>query len=255
MRGRSWGAWTGAGAAAALAAYAFAVRPRHLRWGATDEEVARPMPLDGTVRHPTYVTNRAVTIDAPPEEVWPWLVQMGESPRGGFYSHVAVERAFGMKVENADDILPLFQELEKGDVLDRKGNMVVRAIEPGRWLVLGPREGALPGGDSTWTLALYPTGEGSTRLVSRVRAKLPRTPGGLLWLLLLDPGQFVMERRMLLGIKARVEGKAEEARPPAGEDTTPAANPAPTVHFPPAREERPFLRRRTRRRPRRLQTV
>jgi hypothetical protein len=198
---------TAAGAGAALAGYAFILRPWHLRWGATDAEVARGMPLDGRVRRPTVVTNRAVTIAASPEHVWPWLAQMGEAPRGGYYSYAWIERLTGMQVANADEVLPAFQRIEPGDALDRTGYMTVQAVEPGRFLVLGPPE-APADADSTWALGLYPQADGTTRLVSRVRARFPRTPGGWLWRLVLDPGQFVMERKMLLEIKRRAEALA-----------------------------------------------
>lgn len=193
--------------AAGLAAYAFVARPRHLRWGATDEEISRRMPFDGTVDDPTYVTNRAITIRAGPREVWPWLVQMGELPRGGYYSYEWIERLMGMRVANAKTVLPWFQHLRVGQALDRKGDMVVKDVEPGRFLVLGPPAGA-PDFAATWTLALYPGPDGGTRLLSRVRARLPRGPRGWLWLALLDPGQFVMERKMLLEIKRRAEALA-----------------------------------------------
>jgi hypothetical protein len=197
-----------AAVSAALGAAAYAVaRPRHLRWGATDVDLARAMPLDGAVPHPTYVTTRAVTIAAPPDDVWPWLAQMGESPRGGYYSYAWIERLMGMKVANADEVRPDLQQLEEGDVIDRTGYMTVRAVEPGRHLVLGPPEAA-GDLDSTWCLALYPRPDGTTRLVSRVRARLPRGARGRIWWALLDPGQFLMERKMLLEIKRRAEALA-----------------------------------------------
>ena len=193
-------------AALGAAAYTLA-RPRHLRWGATDVDLERSMPLDGAVPHPTYVTTRAVTIAARPEHVWPWLAQMGEFPRAGYYSYAWIERLMGMKVANADEVRPEFQRLEEGDVIDRSGYMTVKAVAPGRHLVLGPPEAAADV-DSTWCLALYPRADGATRLVSRVRARLPRGPRGLLWWALLDPGQFLMERKMLLEIKRRAEALA-----------------------------------------------
>lgn len=194
--------------AASLAAYALAIRPWHLRWGAMDEEIARAMPLDERVKNPTYVTNRAITIDAKPEEIWPWLAQMGELPRGGFYSYVWVERLMGMRVENAERILPEFQQLKVGQALDRAGNMLVKAVEPNRYLALGPPEEPNPDTDffeSVWVIGLYPIDEKSTRLVSRVRAHIKNTPRGWFWMALLDPGQFVMERKMLVEIKRRAE--------------------------------------------------
>jgi hypothetical protein len=164
------------------------------------------MPLDAEVADPTYVTNRAITIRALPEEIWPWLAQMGELPRSGFYSYVAVERLLKMQVENADRVLSEFQDPKVGDALDHAGTMLVKAVEPNSFLILGPPP--TPELAVTWAIALYPRWDGSTRLVSRCRARLPRGSKGLFWLALLDPGQFLMERKMLLGIKKRAESRA-----------------------------------------------
>lgn len=224
MTRRSWRGLVGATAvgagAAAFAAYMGVVRRWHLRWGATDDEIAREMPLDGEVANPTYVTNRAITIRALPEEIWPWIAQMGELPRGGFYSYLAVERLLQMQVENADRILSEFQDPKVGDALDRAGTMLVKAVEPNRYLVLGPPP--TPELAVTWAIALYPGARGFTRLVSRCRARLPRGPKGLFWFSILDPGQFLMERKMLLGIKERAESTASKSRresnPRAGDE-------------------------------------
>ncbi|HEU4759996.1 MAG TPA: SRPBCC family protein [Dehalococcoidia bacterium] len=205
--------WALAGlAGASFAAYGRVIRPWHVRWGATDDDVRRSMPLDRIVERPTYVTNRAVTIRAQPGEVWPWLAQIGEFPRGGFYSYDWIERVMGMRVASAEHILPEFQQPQRGDALDRAGNLTVRALEPGRWLVLGPPEGQ-PWGDATWCLALYPADDGSSRLVSRVRVRLSRWTWAVVMFLLLDPGQFIMERRMLLGVKRRAEALAAARQP------------------------------------------
>ena len=202
-----------AAGAAGLTTYLLAVRPWHLRWGATEEEIDRVMPLDDRVQHPTYVTNRAVTVAARPEEIWPWLAQMGESPRGGFYSYEWIERLMMMRVLNAERIIPQYQNLRAGDVLDRSGNIEVKALEPGHWLVLGPPDTKGAWGASTWCLALYPIDEEGTRLVSRVRARIDRwTPFSVALLLMLDPGQFLMERKMLLGIKRRAEALASDRK-------------------------------------------
>ena len=91
--------------AGGLALYARTLRPKHVRWGATDDEIRRPMPLDDRVTGATYVTNRAVTVRARPDEIWLWLAQIGESPRAGYYSYEWVERLMGMDVKNADAIL------------------------------------------------------------------------------------------------------------------------------------------------------
>jgi hypothetical protein len=171
------------------------------------------MPLDEKVKQARYVTTRAVTVCARPVEIWPWVVQMGELPRGGFYSYDWIENLMGMHIKSADRILPEFQQLETGAVLVKDGGIVVKAVEAEHYLALGPPEN-LPSWDNTWVLALYPAGPNDTRLVSRVRARLRPTLKNILFMLILDPGQFIMERKMLLGIKKRAEDlarkKAEE---------------------------------------------
>jgi hypothetical protein len=114
-----------------------------------------------------------------------------------------VERLLKLKVANAERILPEFQDPKVGDALDRAGNMRVKAVVPGRMLVLGPPP--LPDLQVTWAIVLSPAGDKATRLVSRCRARLPRNAKGVLTFLILDPGQFLMERRMLLEIKRRAE--------------------------------------------------
>jgi hypothetical protein len=192
-------------AAAAGAAYHFFFRPWHASWGSTRDERDRTMPLDELVEKPNLVTNRAVTINAPAEEIWPWLVQMGELPRGGFYTYSWIERLLGVRTVNATVILNEFQHVKPGDHLDRDGNLVVKALVPNRFIVLGPPAGT-PSGDATWSIELVPADENSTRLISRVRARIAPNVRGAFWLALLDPGQFIMERKWLLGVKARAEG-------------------------------------------------
>jgi hypothetical protein len=201
-----------AGGIAAASASLLLLRRWQRRWNATAEEVARPLPLDDEVSDSTYVTNRAITVPARPEDIWPWISQMGELPRGGFYSYVTVERLLGMKVENAVRILGL-ESPKVGEAIDRAGTMLVKAIEPNRALVLGPRPSADLG--VTWAIALFPSGDGSTRLLSRCRARLPRGLRGLLASLILDPGQFLMERKMLLELRRR--GIHSAATNPIGE--------------------------------------
>lgn len=195
------GAILGAGALGAAASL-YLLRRSKNRWNASRDETASPMPLDAEVANPTYVTNRAITIRALPEQIWPWLAQMGELPRGGFYSYLTVERLLGMKVRNSKDVLPEFQTPQVGEALDRKGTMLIKAVERNRYLVLGPPP--TPNLAVTWALALHPAG-GGTRLVSRCRARLPRGWRGRLADAILGPGQLLMERRMLLEIRDRAE--------------------------------------------------
>jgi hypothetical protein len=204
-------ACTGAFASAIALLYARVARPWHLHWGATASECAGNMPLDERVADATVVSTRGITIDAPATQVWPWLVQMGDRPRAGYYSYAWIERMQGMRIENAKRILPEFQSLKVGDTLDRNGTIAVLHAEPGRSLVLGPPE-RVEGLRCTWAFELISTSERSCRLVTRVRAKLSywqmlRGAPIYVWpfLLLLDPGVFVMERKMLREIKRLAE--------------------------------------------------
>jgi hypothetical protein len=199
---------------AAIGCYFRCVRPWHLRWGASDDEVMRLMPLDERISDPTSVSTRAITIQARPDQIWPWLVQMGDAPRAGYYSYAWIERLTGMQIENSKRILPEYQTLQVGDCLDKNKTMTVLGIEPGRDLVLGPPE-SVDWLQCTWAFNIFPVDERTSRLVTRVRAKwtyadvMKKTPAATwpMWLLL-DPGVFIMERKMLLGIKERAEASA-----------------------------------------------
>ena len=102
------------GGVAGLAAYAFFVRPWHLKWGATEEELNMSLPGDGLVQNPKLNATHAITINAPVRDVWPWLVQVGQN-RGGFYSYTWLENLVGCEMRNADQIVPEWQELKVGD--------------------------------------------------------------------------------------------------------------------------------------------
>ena len=125
-------------AAAAGAAYVLAVRPRLLRWGATTQEAAGPLPGDEIVPAPRMQSTRAVTIKAPVSGVWPWLVQLGAG-RGGMYSYDWLENAAGLGIHSADRILPELQHLKVGDIvpLSPDGGLEVRSLESGSVLGLG----------------------------------------------------------------------------------------------------------------------
>jgi hypothetical protein len=186
----------------AAAIYALLVRPWHLRWGATDSEVARPMPGDGLVERPQLAATRAITIASPPSEVWPWLVQMGAYTRAGWYSYDRIDNAGRT---SAWEIDPDLQHLEVGDVLPTDaggGGFEVRAIDPERSLVLGidaPRTVSL-----SVAITLEPVRGDRTRLVIRLRQRAP-TWRGWPFLAAMDVGDFLFMRRMLLGIRARAE--------------------------------------------------
>ncbi|GAA4473942.1 SRPBCC family protein [Phytohabitans houttuyneae] len=201
--------WTlaAAGLGAALAStYPLLLRDRCLHWGATPDEVIREIPGDDLVIQPDVLSTRAVTIDAPPEAIWPWLVQMG-SRRGGAYTYDWIENLFGLDMHSADEILPEFQDLKAGDVLPIGADgpsMTVEIFEPERVLCLRADNAAW-----VWTFALYPV-DGGTRLISRNVIATPYASAvrRLYNMFVLEPGSLLMERKMLLGIKERAERTA-----------------------------------------------
>ena len=190
--------------AAATGAYLLLIRPWHERWGATDEEVQRAMPGDDEVKRPMIKGTRAVTIDARPEEIWPWLVQIGTG-RAGWYSYDWIENRMGLDISSTDRIIPEFQHLEVGDTIPLAPGLAipVKAIKPNESLLLVGHDPKM--GDTSWVFVLYPLDKRHTRLVIRARVRWPLTPGGILWLLVTEPGSFLMVRKMLLGIKQRAE--------------------------------------------------
>ena len=121
----------------AVALYRYRVRPWMYSWGADDDEITAVLPGDELVSASMLRTTRAVTIDAPIDAVWPWLVQIGED-RGGFYSYSVLERLAGAHIQNANTIHPEWQDIRVGDTMwlaRRYGDaarQVVAAVEPDR---------------------------------------------------------------------------------------------------------------------------
>lgn len=181
-------------------------RPWHSRWGSSEAELRATLPGDDIVANPHYTIQHAVTIEATPDVIWPWLVQLGQD-RGGFYSYDWLERLVGDKVQNADRIHPDWQTLQPGDLVratqpDYLGGLLgpnvgwrVVRLERHRVLVLGG-----------WgAFVLEPKGN-ATRLIVRTRgAGKPNVPLAPFGLFVFEPAHFIMERRMLLGIKERAE--------------------------------------------------
>lgn len=213
-------AWTVLPGAAGFLTYTQVIRPWHLRWGTTREEARRRLPGDELVPGAKLTATHALTIRAEPARVWPWLIQMGQG-RGGLYSYDWLENLFGLDIHSAESILEEFQSLEVGDILplapDGFGPRVVE-LEPCRALVLhgdsrrDPQAAPLRRirrGDYvnvSWVFVLNETAQGSTRLVERLRLDWNRSLRNTFFnRVLLEPASFVMERKMLLGIKRRAE--------------------------------------------------
>jgi hypothetical protein len=208
---RRWSilAISGATVAAATCAYLRRFEPWFRRWGATEAEVAAPLPIDDLVTPTARRTTRAITIGAAPDEVWPWLVQIGQD-RAGFYSYTCLENLVGAGMHNARDVRAEWQERHRGDSVwlasearfHERGRQVAALVEAPRALVLvspadwerlernEPASGA-------WGFFLVPRGD-STRFVIR-------SSGGAVGTHLFDALHFLMEQKMMRTVRDRVE--------------------------------------------------
>jgi len=227
------GILAGAGALVAAAA-GVTLRPRLWRrmldWGATAEEARRALPGDELLPDADLVATRAISIAASPAEVWPWLVQIGVG-RAGAYAYDWLDRLFGLDMRSSRRIVPELQDLAVGDMVpvanDGTG-LRVRAIERERVLATLADDGSW-----AWTWTLEPVGD-TTRLISRTRMATAHQslPARMATRLLLVPASWVMERRMLLGLRDRAEGRVAAAVPAVPRTTTTAATEiAPGVHL------------------------
>jgi hypothetical protein len=184
----------------------------HLRWGASPNEITETLPGDGFLPHAQYRSTRAITIDAPAEAVWPWLVQVG-CRRAGFYSNDLLDN---LGHPSARTIVPELQHLEVGQWVPMSPSSTpsdvtafkVHSFEVNRWLLWSKP-------DSTWAWQLTHTDTGGTRLVTRIHAArdwkhpLMAIPS----VALMEFGDFAMLRRMLRGIKERAESLGSETQP------------------------------------------
>jgi hypothetical protein len=216
-----WAAALGLGLAAGVS-YATRVRPWLLNWGATWDESDCHLTGDEFAPDCQYRATRAVTIHAPVEYVWQWLVQIGQD-RGGFYSYSWLENLFFADMRNADRIVPEFQERHLGDTVwlanpkryGGRGRMIVIALEPYRDMALvmpGDADRILAGEYAVygcWSFHLRPIDAHHTRFLVRSRSgNYSSFPQMVFDFLVFDPAHFMMERKMLLGIKERAERSA-----------------------------------------------
>ncbi len=206
MRLKTLARATAAAAGSAFLYWKF-LRNAILTWGATAEEAAARLPGDELLEKADGVATRAMTIDAPPSAVWPWIAQMGPSPRGGAYTYDWIENMLGLNMHSVDRVLPEYQHPRVGDGFGYGSNeMSFKIVEPEHVL-------ATQSADGNWVWAFVLNEQnGSTRLISRNRFRLP-TLKDKIGMIPMEPGSLVMERKMLLGIKQRAERLAEEKEP------------------------------------------
>jgi hypothetical protein len=194
--------------AAFMVSAAAVARRRLLRWGATGTEAGQSLTGDDLVPDADLTSTRAITIRAGVEDVWPWIVQLGQG-RGGFYSYDRLENLAGCDIHSADEVNPEWQHLEVGDTVRLAPELALTAavVKPPHTLVL--HGGFLPGAatapyEFTWTFDLSPTAESMTRLVVRERYAYTRW-----WArFVVEPVSvvsFIMSHRMLRGIRDRAE--------------------------------------------------
>jgi hypothetical protein len=206
-----------------LFAYVFAVRPWHTAWGATHVDRVVRLPGDELSPRAYHTINHAVNIQAPPEAVWPWIVQIGQD-RSGFYSYRFLENLVGCQMPRVHRIVPEWQNRAKGDTVwfaaparyGGRARMVATIVEPGRSLTLATPadwkrfQNGDEGQETTWTFALIPKPGGSTRLIARTRAvAYPTFATRLLNYLFWEPVHFLMERKMLLTVESLSEQQAK----------------------------------------------
>ena len=198
------------------------LRPARSHWGLSAQEADAPRPGDELIPEPRWLWTHGVEVDAPPEHVWPWVVQVG-ADRGGFYSYQWLENLVGCNVRNAEAIHPEWAHGAGDDLVlhQKMPPLRVVSVVTGRSLVAfaAPDEAARAGGgpwaSATWAFLVEPLDAGRSRVVSRFRSacsddiatRLTQGPA------LLEPVGFAMDRRMLLGIRDRVLATKRSTRP------------------------------------------
>jgi len=209
-RGRA-GRWLAEAVACALVGYiavGTVLWPWHRRWGTTPADRVLALPGDPVSRNPNYELTHAVTIDAPPDVVWAWLVQLGQD-RAGFYSYDWLERLVLADVHNVYEIRPEWQQRAAGDfvraappgylggLFGRDVGWTIGQFEPGRAMVL----------EHWGAFVLEPAGPNQTRFIIRSSIGGPDAPawGAGLTFALFELPHFIMEGKMMLTIKACAE--------------------------------------------------
>jgi len=192
-----------------LGVYLLFIREGQLHWGATEQEIMRSMPGDGLVSNPTFVATRGITIHGTPQDIWPWVVQMGYG-RAGYYGYDLAENVGSPRgIRSAESIIPELQTLGVGDpipIFPGNTDMKIGGIEPDYFVTWG---GIPSPSICTITWALYPIDPDHTRLVSRVIFQIEFNRPEAVPLLMTEFFDHLAVRKALLGVKGRVEGQIE----------------------------------------------
>jgi hypothetical protein len=201
----------------AAAGFLRVFRPWHLRWGAADAEVRRRLPGDEVVTEPTFEATRAVTVEAPPGAVWPWIAQIGFG-RAGWYSYDLLDN---LGRHSAERVIPALQEVRVGDPVPMGpggAGLWVKDFVPEEWMLWWDGSGY-----TTWLWHLERVSAHRTQMITRVRMRYRWThPSIAFALLLIEPFDFPMMRKCMLGIKRRAETRAA-VEGAAERETVPAA--------------------------------
>lgn len=209
-------------AAVAISAALWMLRRWAMTWGTTPQDLRRVWPGDELSPEACHVATRAISIAAPSDEVWSWIVQIGQD-RAGFYSYAWLENLFLRAMPVVDRIVPEWQRRSIGDMVwmaprDRyhgQARQTIVRLDPGRVLALASpadwgrliRHERNAGG--TWTFIVVPDGPHASRLIVRSRGPARPSLGVRLFrTLVFDPAHFIMERGMLRRIKMLAEHAA-----------------------------------------------
>jgi hypothetical protein len=195
--------------------YHFALRDWCLGWGTTPSEVHSVLPGDALFPVFAAEATHAITIQAPPERVWAWIMQIGQD-RGGFYSYSLFEDVAGCDMPKVEHLVAEWKPRTVGETVwfatpkrfSGQGRMIAAVVQPQRsFVMVSVKDWAMlqagrPAQESSWSFTLIPLGAGQTRLIARVRGETPKTVtsravGRLFW----EPMHFIMEQKMLRTIR------------------------------------------------------
>ncbi len=180
--------------------YLFVLRPWHLHWGATKQEVVLKLHGDGIVHKPDFNGTRGITINSSPELIWRWIIQIG-SKRAGWYSIDWIDNG---GIESSDKILPEFQKIEVGQFIpftpDQKNGLWVKEYKEYEYILWSDKENK-----ASWLWQINKSKDGKTRLLTRLRTKYIWKSIWIIYYLIYDFGDIIMMSICMKGIKKRAE--------------------------------------------------